>query len=55
MKKRVLTLLLTATMLVGTLAGCGSAETAEQDAVAPVETQEKAADAGANVEAVENA
>lgn len=54
MKKRLLTLLLTATMLVGSLAGCGSTENAEQDA-APVEAQEKTADAGANVEAVENA
>lgn len=59
MKKRLLTLLLTTTMITGALAGCGSTtqidENASAKADAAATSEEKAADAGANVESVENA
>lgn len=59
MKKRLLALLLTTTMITGALAGCGSTtqidENASAKANAAATSEEKAADAGANVESVENA
>ena len=59
MKKRLLTLLLTTTMITGALAGCGSTTKIEDDASAKADTvatsEKKEADDGANVESVENA
>lgn len=50
MKKRIVALLLTASMAAASLAGCGSSEAASGDA-----GETSGADAGANVAAVENA
>lgn len=62
MRKKVLALLLTVSMVAGVLAGCGSAdtsantETAKESAEKTADAdQEKSATAGANVESVENA
>lgn len=59
MKKRLLALLLTTTIVAGSLAGCGSTakQTGSTSAAdsAPAATEQKAADEGANVESVENA
>lgn len=56
MKRKALSLLMATTMAVGMLAGCGSTTGVNNSAEETVaETVERSADAGANVESVENA